>query len=80
MWSFKRDILKSNQEERLIDYYYQAVHSLAHSGSDYVVYVDASNMEQTLILTREDDPANNPCELVQAKAIVRTVGAIPCTP
>ncbi|WP_264566850.1 PKD domain-containing protein [Flavobacterium sp. N3904] len=59
-------------------YWYQAVHPINHSGTDYVVYIDGNGIKQTYTLTRTESGDNAPCAEIIASSIVNHSGAVPC--
>lgn len=59
-------------------YWYQAVHPLGHSGTDYVIYIDGNGVKQTYTLTRTESGYNAPCVEIIASSIFNHSGATPC--
>ena len=62
------------------DFWYQAVHPVGHPSKDMVVYIDSLGVEREFILLRMDAYSEAPCMKIVANKIVRTLGAVPCTP
>jgi hypothetical protein len=61
------------------NFYYEAVHPLAHPSDDTVTYIDAVGDTIVFVLTRTESGIN-PCQLIVAQSIVSTNGAAPCSP
>ncbi|WP_281239386.1 hypothetical protein [Flavobacterium praedii] len=59
-------------------YWYQAVHPIGHTGTDYVIYIDGNGVKQTYTLTRTESGYNAPCTEIIASSIVNHSGVIPC--
>ncbi len=64
-------------------YGYQAMHPYEHTGTDYVIYIDANGVQRQIDLPRAQEGENidtAPCIEIVARRIVSHSGVTACTP
>jgi hypothetical protein len=59
--------------------YWQAIHPIEHPATDSVTFINSDGEQETTILTRVEDPSENPCTLIEGTVLSHS-GAVPCEP
>ncbi|WDF66484.1 hypothetical protein [Flavobacterium sp. KACC 22763] len=71
------------EEPTTTTYGYRAMHPYEHTGTDYVIYIDANGVQRQIDLPRAgagEDIETAPCVEIVARSIVTHAGVTTCTP